>query len=170
MKQEDKIKFMEKKFICKRPKIGDIVEIETPKGFTYFQYVRKGPDYHETPLIRILPGLYKKRPDNFTDIAKQKERFWIYYPLGASCWREITFIVANEEIPKHAQTIPLMRASGMRDRDGKVQDWWLRDGKKEWCIDRKLTHEEKKLSPSAIWNDTLLIERISSNWKPEDEI
>ena len=47
----------------KRPRIGDVFEIETPKGLAYAQFTY---NYKEPPvygvLIRVLPGLYESRP------------------------------------------------------------------------------------------------------------
>ncbi|MCS7123146.1 MAG: hypothetical protein RMJ17_01025, partial [Candidatus Aenigmarchaeota archaeon] len=43
----------------KRPKIGDVFEIKTPKGFAYVQYSIRHPDFGE--IIRVLPGLYPDR-------------------------------------------------------------------------------------------------------------
>lgn len=64
-----------------RIKLGDIFEIETSKGKAYLHYIFKGKD---GALIRALPGLYQTRPNNFDDIAVLKERYMLFFPLGAA--------------------------------------------------------------------------------------
>ena len=154
----------------KRPRTGDIVEIETPEGLAYAQYTY---NYKEPPvwgaLIRVLPGLFESRPAQFSELVREKERFFVFFPLGAACHRGIVTIVAHEEIPEWARGVPLMRAAGGRDESGKVLDWWLWDGKEDRHVD-KLPKKYRGLSLRQLWNDTLLIERIASGWRPADEV
>ena len=150
--------------------VGDIVEIETPNGLGYAQYVLKHsepPQYGE--LIRVLPGLFASRPDSFADLAREEARFTTFFPLGAACARGIVQIVAAEEVPEHARTLPLMRAAGARLPDGTVNGWWLWDGEREWRVG-ELTAEQWKLPLRAVWNDTLLIERIARGWSQEGAV
>jgi hypothetical protein len=58
--------------------------------------------------------------------------------------------------------------AGDRDRYGRVTDWWLRDGTKQWKIGA-LSQEETKLSIASVWNDTLLVQRIEEEWVPSNE-
>jgi hypothetical protein len=75
-------------------------------------------------------------------------------------------IVANETIPDHAAAFPTFR-SGVRGPDGIVKTWWLWDGTNERRV-RALTQAMRSLPIRAIWNDTLLVERIVSRWRSED--
>ncbi|KKQ94781.1 MAG: hypothetical protein UT18_C0007G0037 [candidate division CPR2 bacterium GW2011_GWC2_39_10] len=76
-------------------------------------------------------------------------------------------IVGNEPVSEEFNKLPLFRARGGIDTDGKVVSWWLWDGEKEWKIGN-LTPEQRKLPIREVINDTLLIERIESGWKPEE--
>ncbi|OFV80741.1 MAG: hypothetical protein A2Y78_15400 [Acidobacteria bacterium RBG_13_68_16] len=147
-----------------RPRIGDVIEIGTPKGLAYAQYTHK---HDEQPrygaLIRVLPGLYKTRPVSFNDLVKRKERFFVFFPLGAACKRGIVTIVANEVIPKSACPFPTFRS-----RATERPSWELWDGHRYWCV-YKLTPEQRSLPILAVWNDTLLIDRIVQGWSPADE-
>jgi regulator of RNase E activity RraB len=58
-----------------------------------------------------------------------------------------------------------MRMAGSRDKSGRVLDWWLYDGNREWRIGQ-LSPGQEQLSIAAIWNDTLLVDRILSGWAP----
>ena len=152
-----------------RPILGDIVEINTPKGFAYAQYTHKHtkpPRFGE--LIRVLPGLFEEEPEDFSQIVRERERFFVFFPLSAACNRRIVSIIANEKIPPIASDFPLLRQAGFVDRDGKVHDWWIFDGKRE-RRPRRSDPQIASLSPCEIWNDTLLIERIAEGWSIEND-
>ena len=148
----------------KRPRIGDVIEVATPKGLAYAQFTHKHdapPRYG--PLIRVLPGSYEKRPDSFGELVLQKERFFVFFPLGAACARGLVRIVANKAIPEWARSFPILRSEAYEG-----PSWYLWDGRRKWRV-FQLTAEERGYSPIAIWNDTLLIERIVDGWSPADE-
>lgn len=150
----------------KRIKLGDVIEIPTGSGLAYAQYALKKEQWGA--LLRILPGLFVQRPANLCELVKAKERFVTFFPLQAAVNRKIFDVVANCEVPYSAQRLPLFRAAGYVDKQGKVQDWWLWNGEREWHIDR-LTDEQAKLPMRSVWNDTLLIERIEQGWTPETD-
>ena len=50
-----------------RPKIGDVIEIATPKGFAYAQFTHDHPMGGE--VLRILPGLYASRPNDLASLG-----------------------------------------------------------------------------------------------------
>ena len=151
----------------KRPKIGDVLEIGTPKGFAYLQYTNRDPTYGA--LIRVLPGVYQQRPSAFSDLVRERERFFIFFPVGAAVNREIVTIVANEDIPAHAREIPPMRAAGGIDRNGHVLNWWLIEKGNKRMVN-ELTTEQRNLSLAEAWNDTMLIQRIVEGWSPSDYV
>ena len=149
-----------------RPKIGDVIEIQTPKGFAYAQYTYK----HDAPpkygaLIRVLPGLYQERPDDFKKIVELESQFITFFPLGSACNRGIVQIVGNEDIPDSEKLFPTFR-SGTPNREGKVETWWLWDGEKEWKVG-KLAPGMEKYPIRGVWNDALLIQRIVEGWSHE---
>jgi hypothetical protein len=49
-------------------------------------------------LIRVLPGFYRERPDNFNALVDAEERFSVFFPLGAALNRGIFRIVASEPV------------------------------------------------------------------------
>lgn len=147
----------------KRPTVGDIIEVQTPKGLAYVQFSHQDSEYGY--LIRVLPGLYKERPDSFSDIVRLKERYCVFYPLSLAVSRGLVRIVAREPLPEEARKFPLMRMAGARDRSGRVLNWWLRDGEKSWPVEQ-LTPEQEELSLAQIWNHEMLVQRILENWSP----
>ena len=145
--------------MARRIKIGDIIEIKTEKGFVYAQYTHKNSLMGN--LIRVFTGFYKERPISFDDIVISDIRFMTFFPLQAAINQNILAIVSNTEIPifKNGLTDP---------KTGKITKWWLWDGNKEWDIENP-NKEQMKYSYQEIINDTLLIERILSEWRPEHE-
>lgn len=97
-------------FKRKRPKIGDVIEIRTPKGFVYVQYVKNPMD-----VIRVLPGLYPNplSPSEIRELVQKKERFITYMCpdllMDKEIWDWETKIVAHEEVPEHARFVRLWR-------------------------------------------------------------
>jgi hypothetical protein len=55
------------------------------------------------------------------------------------------------------------------DRYGKVHDWWLWDGEKEWKVG-KLTPEMRLYPDLGVVNDTRLIEMIEAGYNPENDV
>jgi hypothetical protein len=138
-----------------------VIEIETPRGLAYAQYTHE----HRDPprlgsLLRVLPGLYEKRPAAFARLVEEEERFWVFFPLGAATRRQLVRIVANESVPEAKRPFPVFRA---RNAYGP---WWMWDGKREWRARPGDTWTPRALQ--SVWNDTLLIERIAEGWAPAD--
>ncbi len=147
----------------KRIKLGDVFEINTPKGKAYLHYIHK----HEIlgALIRVLSGLYANRPVDFDMLVSSKERYMIFFPLSAANNRNIvewvsSYPVNNFDMPRFMRNSHIIR--------GEFLGWHIVDTE---TLHRKLvknlTTEQKKLSPYGIWNDTLLIERLVDNWSLE---
>lgn len=145
----------------KRPQIGDVVELKTPAGLAYAQYTHR----HDTPprygaLIRVLPGTFAERPASFSNLVREKERFFVFFPLGAACGRGIATIVASEEIPAAARPFPVLRS-----RAYEGPSWWLWDGVREWRVFEQ-SAAVAALSIHQVVNDTMLADMIADGWSP----
>lgn len=145
-----------------RAKVGDVFEIPTSKGLTYAQYVHNNDKWGA--LIRVLPGFFPKRP-GLSQLAKEPERFVTFFPLEAALTKKIFQIVGTEEIPPTSRAFPVFRAAGHVDREGRVHDWLLWNGEREWKIGQ-LTDASRALPIRSVWNDTLLVQRIEEGWTP----
>lgn len=150
-----------------RVKLGDVFEIETSVGMAYFQVTynhREPPKYGY--LIRVLKEL-NITEDIICEKTQNEERFFVFFPVGAALNRKIIRKICNCPIPQHANSFPVLRIPGNIALGGKVLDWRIWDGQKRYRIE-SLSDEQKRLSLGEIWNDTMLIRRIETGWKPED--
>lgn len=158
----------------KRPRIGDVIEIPTPKGLAYAHYTHM----HDEPpkygaLLRILPGIHQSRPHDFQAMANERPVFSTFFPIGAACHRGIFTVVASEPVPPHTREFPVFRQKPWyRDAEGTMHTgkyFFLWDGKREWRADSLSDQQLREFPPLAIPNDTLLVERIVNGWRHEHD-
>jgi hypothetical protein len=145
-----------------KPKIniGDLFEIETSKGFAYFQYCYKSENLGE--LIRILPETFTHRPDSFDKIVAEKESFMVFFPVLMAYRKKIIHLVANVALLNFEKPKFMREECLLKD---EPECWYIVDTS-TWKRTKvkELTPEQQSLSPWGIWNDTLLIERIEEGW------
>jgi hypothetical protein len=151
----------------KVPRIGDVIEIDTARGRAYAQYTHEHPQYGS--LLRVLPGFSTVRPQSFMELVEKREKFFVFFPLRAAVRQGLVTRVAGERIPEWAQEFPKMRARGGVTKDGRVLNWWIFDGRREWRVDR-LTEEQRSLPIRSIWTYPLLVERLEEEWVPEQTV
>jgi hypothetical protein len=153
--------------MAKKVKIGDIIEIHTRAGLRYAQFSH----YHSLKpnnwgvLLRILPGVFAHRPEDFKEVASTKELYFTFFPLQAAINRRIVEVVGHEKVPDQAQKFPLFRNGVPNPATGKVEVWWLWDGVKEWKVG-KLTGEQLDLPLLSIPSYPTLVEWIETGWTP----
>ena len=148
--------------------LGDVFEILTPRGCAYIQYVK----YHDElgELVRVLLPVLEHRPERFDDIVADGERFITFFPLRYAQSRRIVEWVASEAVPERYETWPSMRAPGRVDpKTHRIETWWIWDGTQSTHVN-ELTHAEAQLSWKAIMNDTAIVDKIMSNWRPGDDL
>jgi hypothetical protein len=151
----------------RRIQIGDVFELNTPKGKAYLQYVSQHKGMGE--LIRILPGLFESQPETMNSLVEKEEMFFIHFPLKAALKQSIVTFIDKYEVPNAVQ-IP----TRFRDKHvvkGNFICWHIVDYA-TWnrkSVDN-LSTDEIHLSPWGIWNDTFLIERLVEGWTLEQWI
>lgn len=152
------------------PRIGDVVELATPKGFAYAQFTPDIPVDGE--LLRILPGLYATRPADLAALVQQRERYVTFSMLRGLIRRDLATVVGQFEIPARNRPIPLFRAIGGPGRHpitGKLNCWWLMDEERRWRVEG-LTAAQRGLPGDGIPSHPLLIDNIVSGWHPRDDV
>jgi len=148
------------------PRVGDVVEIPTSSGRAYAQVVQKVRSHG--PLLRVLDGFWEERPDDLASLVEGSARFYVFFPVGAAVSLGAVTNAGHVPVPAQARSFPLLRRRGKILADGRVVDWWLWDGEKLWRAG-KLNDQMRSLSIAELVNDTLLVERLESGWRPEDE-
>ncbi|CAG0988535.1 hypothetical protein METP2_02424 [Methanosarcinales archaeon] len=146
-----------------RIKLGDIFEINTPKGKAYLHYIHK--DSVTGELVRVLQGLYSERPANLDKLADSEERYIVSFPLTAATKQKIVEPVGNYPTSNYSKPKLMRTEHNIR---GEFLGWHLVDTE-TWQrqLVKTLTSEQKKLSPWGLWNDTLLIENLVNDWSLE---
>jgi hypothetical protein len=159
--------------LTKKPKIGDIIEIETTAGLAYLQYTHEDRDMGA--LVRILPRLHSKRPADFEALAKEKELYFTFYTLDHAIRKKWVSVVSNQPVPEFAKPLPTMRHPGMNDRFGKPEWWIILQAGTPLTLDflrkaRKLpflTRDQEKLSINSLWSHPSMVSRLTQGWTPE---
>ena len=149
-----------------KPKIGDIIEIPTKKGLAYAQYTHQHSQFGG--LIRVFDVLFENRPSDFSKLVTAPVRFSTFFPVAAAIKRGIFAVVGHRDVAPQNKSFPLFRDGVADPKTNKVKVWWLWDGEKEWKVG-EITPEQRMLPLRAIWNDTLLIEKIESGWTPSND-
>lgn len=144
-------------------KIGDIFELETPKGKAYLHFIYK--DKATGYLVRVLPGLYSARPTDLEELVTLKERFMVFFPLSTANKQKIIQKIGHYpadkfEKPRYMRVEHIVRGAFLGWHIVDTDTW-------ERQLVNELTPEQKLLSPWGIWNDTLLIENLVDDWSLE---
>jgi hypothetical protein len=150
--------------------LGDVLEIPiTNQKLAYAQYIY---NYKEPPawghLIRVLPGLYNSRPGSLTEIVNSKERFVVFFPVGAALRAGMISIISNEMIPESNIKFPLFKTFVPNLKTGK-KTWRIWDGNETRKVD-ELLPEHRDLPMKEIVSFDLLVDRIKSGWSPKDDV
>jgi regulator of ribonuclease activity B len=157
------------------PKLGDVFEIRTPAGLAYVQYTHDDSSLGQ--LVRVLPGLYAKRPD-LKRLISEKELYFIFYPVEYALRDGQVEVVSQDAVPPWAIPFPTMRKPGGHDRNGRTTNWLIGDGSKQSTMeeikrlvhvrDEDLTAEQRRLSiGSTLWPHPILVKELARGWVPE---
>ncbi|TCI49560.1 hypothetical protein EVJ30_14635 [Exiguobacterium sp. SH5S13] len=149
-----------------RIKIGDVFKINTPNGEAYLQYVHEDKTIGE--LVRILPGVYEKPPENLKEIVSGKEAYLLHCSLKPAKRQKIIEAISNYDIPPDFK-IPRKFRTEITDDEGNLIGWHIVDYV-TWYNDvvYELTEEQIQLSPWDTWSYPLLVERVSEGWTLEN--
>lgn len=147
-----------------KTKIGDLFEINTPRGKAYLHYFYS--DSITGDMIRVLNGLHKERPPDLYKLVADNERYIVSFPIKAAKKEKLIESVGN------FPDVTFQKPEVMRTKhiiQGEFLGWHLVDTK-TWgrTLVKTLSSEQKKLSPWGIWNASLLIEKLTNDWSLEN--
>src|SRR5688572_10938623 len=122
-------------------RIGDVFELETPRGLAYLQYT------HETKsdgaLVRVLRGTHVSRPQ-IASLVNEREQFFAFVPIAACLRQGFVRAVGHHPVPEHAQEFPLFKARSFAGLE-RPQRWDLWDGERVTATPDSLTPEQRAL-------------------------
>lgn len=146
--------------------IGDVIEIPIKGGYSYAQYTHKHKLFGA--LLQVRLEVFPTRPEDVIRVLQCEPAFCCFFPLDSAVKHGDVTVIGNFPIPAGQREFPVFRAGVVDPATQRVQVWWLWDGEKEWRVGN-LTDDQRRLSIRGVWNDTLLIERIESGWRPETD-
>jgi hypothetical protein len=152
-----------------RPKIGDLIEVETSKGLGYLQYTHHTDDAFNQYLLRAIEGLYPERPKDLDALAGNPHIFQTFTALGSALQGRMMRIVHNAPVPEFAARFPLFKAAGAIDLQGRVLNWWLWDGTCSIFIG-DLPREFHRLPVRSFVSFSVLVDMLEEQWRPETDI
>ena len=153
-----------------RPRFGDVIEIETAKGLAYALYTHRHTDPPRWgAVLRVIPGIFESRPEDFTGLVELEPQFITFFPLGAACNRHLVRIVASVDIPERAKGFPTFRSRSLPGVRSGSQPYYFWDGKRKWKQDKLLPGQED-LPIEQIVNDTMLKTKIEKGWRHRDAL
>lgn len=152
----------------KRARIGDVMEVSTPRGLAYIHYtcLKEEPWYLET--IRVLPGFFTERPMDFTELVNDPKAFFVFFPARAAVSQGLAEIVAHHPMPPEQSFPAAYRREGASNREGRVLAWFICEGTKETMV-RELTPEQLYLPVASIFLHDSLVSALTEEWRPEHE-
>ena len=106
---------------------GDIIEVRTDRGLVYVHMTHHHESY--PPVIRLLAGLHKTRPDDLAALVSGEVRLTAMIPLDTALAR---LGLSHEkggqaELQPAEHRFPTFRMP-IRDHQGQVVYWWFWDG------------------------------------------
>jgi hypothetical protein len=144
---------------------GSILEVGTPIGLAYLQYIGEHEELGDT--VWVLPGYFEERPAEWSTLAWARG-FYAFYPARAGVKRKLVNVVGS--VPLDDRSVPVvLRRAGARSSDGKVLTWMVSNGSREE-LREELSQDERSLPIAAIWNHEMLLQRLREDWSPKSAV
>ena len=140
---------------------GDVFSIRTVKGVGFLQYITtfdNGVEY-----IRVLQPI-KSAADIEQEEVDIQERFCIQFPVKAAKRKKIIEKLGTYSIPS---TFRIARKARTKHSvRGEFLGWHIVDiNTLQRETKQKLSDSDLALSPHGIFNDTLIVEYLETDWK-----
>jgi hypothetical protein len=145
----------------RRLKPGDILELKTPRGLAYLQYVGRHVDYGD--VIWVLKGFHQARPAEPAELVGGRG-YYIFYPAQVAARRGFVEAVATGVPLPNGMAVP-------RDlRWGGADMYWVISRNGVDTVRQKLTAAEKRLPLLEMWNHEFLVGRVTEEWDPSQDV
>lgn len=146
---------------------GDVVEIDTPIGLAYAQFMNEDPLFGA--IIRVLPGTFESRPNDIAGLVAGPDRFVACYLVRTAIRTRLVRFASHEQLPRASRVFPLMLWGGLHLRDGRRSGWSLYDGKRRKLL-KELKPEHRGLPIVMSLGHPGLVNAIVNDWHPADEL
>jgi hypothetical protein len=118
---------------------------------------------HQHPVFGALLRVHniRTKPSAYVDLDQVVEkpiRLSAFYPLERSLREGIFHVVGNRLPSRQSAAFPIFRDGHVDPKTGKVAEWWLWDGEREWFVGPLANPEQYPLR--QVVNDTLLRELV----------
>lgn len=149
----------------KKVQIGNIYQIDTNKGLALFQLVNIPVDTrNDVEMIKVSYILFDKVPQLTEDIFKEGY-FFVRFPVKAALRRKIIHLVGFLSLPERFE-LPRKERTAHYFKEGY---WIISNREDDKFIEvMNLNDQQILLSPSGVWNDTYLKERLEEGWRLEN--
>jgi hypothetical protein len=141
-----------------RARVGDVLELDAPRGCVYLQYLGKHPQYGDAVCVCRAP--HAIRPAIVVDLFR--DSYVAFYPAAAAVSRGLAKIVGR--LPAESMPSRLRRPGARVGRE--VRTWIIEEPSGE-IVKHALSAEELRLPIAAIWNHEMLLQRVEEGWRPE---
>jgi len=151
----------------KKVQVGNIYKINTQKGFALMQLVKIPEDTrNDIELVKIGYHLFDSLPE-INESIFQDGYFFVQFPVKVALRRKIIELVDGLNDPETIEVPNYFRSPHYF----KTDFWMIIDEKNDSFIEiQNLSDEQLKLSPSGMWTDLLVIERLENGWRLENWI
>jgi hypothetical protein len=149
-------------------KLGDILELKTKTGKVFLHYVKDSENKNELELVRVYYKIHSKEIKfNKVFITENDDDFFfLSFPVKSAVRKKILKSIYNAPLENRFEIPNLFRTENIFGGG-----WNIIDKENDKYIETgvlNLTEQQKKMSPWATWNDTLLIENLEKGWRLEN--
>ncbi len=149
----------------KKVQLGNVYSLTTDKGVALFQLVNLPEDKrNDVEMIKVSYTLFDKLPP-LSNAIFEDGFFYIRFPAKTALRRKIINLIGYISLPDCFE-IPLYERAGHYFK----KNYWIISNRKDnsFIEVKDLDEEHVKLSPSGVWNDTYLKERLEEGWRLEN--
>jgi hypothetical protein len=141
----------------KRVVVGDIIEIPVNNSRCYAHFVYDKPRWGQ--LLWFYFKLYDHKPREIIATVDGSPDLISLFPLKGSLRAGLTSIVGHRDLDQVRAKFPVFRSGVANPKSGKVDNWWLWNGDREWRVGA-LTPEQMSFPYRGIINRAFLIDVI----------
>lgn len=143
-----------------RAGIGDVVEMEGQKGRYFAHYVLRRPGWG--PLMWFFGKSWPHAPEDLRLAVAGTPTLIAFFPLARSVNLGLVKMIGRVPVTSERQSLPLFRDGTPDPTTGRVENWWLWDGEREWLAGN-LSPEQEHLPLRQIVNAAYFLEYVEGN-------